>query len=60
MTYKEAIDIAKQGYVCKLQKFEGYFIWDYRINELIFQNKDYKCLANSLDILNRNDFYYII
>ena len=60
MTYKEVINIAKQGKVCKLPNFEGYFKWDYRINNLIFQNEDYKCLADSLDILERNDFYYII
>lgn len=60
MMYKEMINIAKQGKTCKLPNFEGYFIWDYGMNELIFQNKDYKCLANSLDILDRNDFYYII
>ena len=60
MNYKEIIKLAKQGKLCKLPNFEGYFKWDYQSNSLIFYNKDYRCSAESLDILNRDDFYYII
>lgn len=60
MTYKEIIEIAKQGKLCKLPNFIGYFKWDYRTNSLIFFNGDYICQANTLDILDKNDFYYII
>ena len=42
-----------------LPNFKGYFKWDYGTGSLIFQNEDYQCSANSLDILNRDDFYYI-
>lgn len=60
MTYKEISKIAKSGKLCKLPNFIGYFKWDYSKNQLIFFNRDYRCPAESLDILNRNDFYYII
>ena len=56
MTYLEA---TKNGRIVKLPNFEGYFKWDYAQNKLIFLNKDFKCDANKLDILNRLDFYYI-
>lgn len=29
-------------------------------NDMIFYNGDFKCKAKDLDVLNRNDFYYII
>lgn len=60
MNYREITKLARQGRLCKLPNFEGYFKWDYNNDSLIFYNKDYKCNAESLDILNRNDFYYII
>ena len=60
MTYKESIEKAKQGKTLMLPNFIGYFKWDYGTNSLIFQNKDYKCLADTLNIQNRNDFYYIL
>ena len=60
MTYSEITKIKKQGRVCKLPNFIGYFKWDFGSNSLIFSNKDYRCSAESLDILNRNDFYFII
>lgn len=60
MTYKEIIEFAKHGKLCKLSNFIGYFKWDFGSNSLIFYNEDYRCPAESLDILNRDDFYYII
>lgn len=60
MTYEESIEKAKQGKTLMLPHFIGYFKWDYNSDSLIFQNQDYKCPAETLDILNRNDFYYII
>lgn len=60
MTYNEVLKIAKLGKTFKLPHFEGYFKWDYSINDLRFNNKDYTCLAKDLDILDRKDFYYII
>ena len=60
MTYSEITEIAKQGKLCKLPNFIGYFKWSYGSNSLMFQNGDYKCPAESLDVLNRDDFYYII
>ena len=60
MTYSEITEIARHGKLGKLPNFIGYFKWDFGSNSLIFCNGDYKCPAESLDILNRNDFYYII
>lgn len=60
MTYSEITEIAKQGKLGKLPNFIGYFKWDFGSNSLIFYNGDYRCPAESLDVLNRNDFYYII
>lgn len=60
MLYSEITKIAKQGKLCKLPNFKGYFKWDFGSNSLIFYNGDYRCPAESLDILDRDDFYYII
>lgn len=60
MTYKESIEKAKQGKTLMLPNFIGYFKWDYNTSSLIFQNQDYECLADTLNIQNRNDFYYIL
>jgi hypothetical protein len=60
MTYFEIIPKAKLGKLIKLPNFEGIFKWDYGRNILVFNNKDFWCDANNLDILNRKDFYYII
>ena len=57
MTYSEIIPIARNG---KLPNFEGIFKWDYGKENLVFNNKDFWCDADDLDILHRNDFYYII
>ena len=59
MRINDIINITKQGKICKLPNFEGYFKWDFNTNSLVFYNKDYKCPATFLDILNRDDFYYI-
>ena len=53
MNYEEAIKIAKSGKTLMLPNFIGYFKWNYGINDAIFQNGDYKCLAEELDITNR-------
>ena len=60
MTYSEITEIARRGKLGKLPNFIGYFTWDFGSTSLIFYNGDYKCAAEALDILNRNDFYYII
>ena len=60
MNYKEAIKIAKRGKTLMLPNFIGYFKWDFSNKVLIFTNGDYKCLADQLNIKNRQDFYYII
>lgn len=60
MTYLEILTKAKQGKLVKLPNFEGIFKWDYGKERLVFNNKDFWCDAEQLDILNRNDFYYII
>lgn len=60
MLYSEITKIAKQGKLCKLPNFKGYFKWNFGSNSLIFYNGDYRCPAESLDILDRDDFYYII
>lgn len=59
MTYPESITKAKQGKLIKLPRFEGVFKWDYGKEKLMFTNKDFWCEAQQLDILNRDDFYYI-
>ena len=60
MTYNEILSKAKQGKLVKLPNFEGIFKWDYGKERLAFTNNDFKCEADKLDILNREDFYYII
>lgn len=60
MTYKEALMIALTGKTLMLPNFIGYFKWNYGKHYLEFQNGDYRCKAEDLDIKNRNDFYYII
>ena len=60
MTYSEITESARHGKLGKLPNFIGYFKWDFGSNSLIFYNGDYRCPAESLDILNRSDFYYII
>lgn len=60
MTYSEILEIAKQGKTAMLPNFTGYFNWDFGNKTLIFKNGDYKCLAEELDIKNRQDFFYII
>ena len=60
MTYNEITEIARHGKLGKLPNFIGYFKCDFGSNSLIFYNGDYRCPAESLDILNRSDFYYII
>lgn len=59
MIYSEIIPKAKEGHLVKLPYFEGVFKWDYGKQNLVFTNNDYQCLAEDLDILNREDFYYI-
>ena len=60
MTYTEILPIARQGKLIKLPNFEGIFKWDYGKEKLVFNNGTFWCDADDLDILHRNDFYYII
>ena len=60
MTYSEIIPYAKHGKLIMLPNFEGVFKWDYGKETLIFNNKSFQCNADDLDILHRDDFYYII
>lgn len=60
MTYSDILIKAKQGKLVKLPNFEGIFKWDYGKERLVFNNVDFWCNADDLDILNRTDFYYII
>ena len=60
MTYTEILPIARQGKLIKLPNFEGIFKWDYGKENLVFNNGTFWCDADELDILNRDDFYYII
>lgn len=60
MTYTEILKKAKQGKLIKLPNFEGIFKWDYGKKTLVFNNNDFWCNAEDLDVLNREDFYYII
>lgn len=59
MTYSEILEITKQGKTAMLPKFIGYFKWSFGNNKLMFENGDYKCLAEDLNVQNRNDFFYI-
>lgn len=59
MTYSEILIAAKQGKLVKLPNFEGIFKWDYGKKNLVFSNEDFKCDAQNLDVLGRDDFYYI-
>lgn len=60
MIYTELQSFLKQGKIGKLPNFEGYFKWDFGLEKPIFFNKEFRCLADDLDIKNREDFYYII
>lgn len=60
MTYDEMLKVTRKGKLGKLPNFIGYFKWDFGNKTLVFTNGDYKCLAEELDIKNRQDFYYII
>lgn len=60
MTYNEMLKVTRKGKLGKLPNFIGYFKWDFGNKTLVFTNGDYKCLAEELDIKNRQDFYYII
>lgn len=42
-----------------LPNFTGYFKWNYAYDDVEFYNDVYSCPAKNLDILKRNDFYYI-
>lgn len=60
MDYTQATLWAATGSTIMLPNFIGYFKWDYSRNTMIFENGDYRCDADKLDILNRTDFYRII
>lgn len=60
MIYSEILIKAKEGKLIKLPNFEGIFKWDYGKENLVFNNKDFWCDVDDLDILSRTDFYYII
>lgn len=60
MNYSEILEISKQGKIGMLPNFIGYFKWDFGNSILMFNNGDFKCEAEQLDIKNRQDFYYII
>lgn len=60
MTYDEMLKVTRKGKLGKLPNFIGYFKWNFGNKTLVFTNGDYKCLAEELDIKNRQDFYYII
>lgn len=59
MNYDEIILIAKQGKTCLLPKYDGYFVWDYYNECLMFHNGDFKCKADKLNVSDRRDFYFI-
>lgn len=60
MTYEQIKPIAKSGKLIALPNFIGFFKWDYNTNDIEFVNKDFRCPATQLNILNRYDFYQII
>lgn len=60
MTYTEILPIARQGKLIELPNFEGIFKRDYGKENLVFNNGTFQCDADDLDILHRDDFYYII
>lgn len=48
MTYNEIHNLAKQGKVGMLPNFIGYFKWSYELNDLVFINNNFSCLAKDL------------
>jgi len=50
MTYSEIKEIVKKGNLAKLPYFEGYFRWNYNIDDLEFFNKDFICPAKQLNV----------
>lgn len=63
MTFDQAKLYASSGYTLLLLGWKGYFNWNYKNKELIFKDRDYILNENQLkdkEIINRNDWYYII
>ena len=62
MNFNLATLYAVKGSTLMLPKWKGYFKWDYGKNELYFINGNYKLEwkdLKNMDIINRNDWYYI-
>ena len=59
MTFSEIKKLIKQGKTGMLPYFKGYFKWSYELDDVIFENGNFKCKATDLQIQNRKDFYYI-
>lgn len=60
MTYNEATLRAVTGETLMLPNFIGYFKWNYGKHYLEFQNGDYRCKADDLNVRDRTDWYWII
>ena len=58
MTFEEIKSYLQQGKIGKLPNYEGYFKWDYGLDCVYMQNKDYKKYNLEEEFL-RTDFYYI-
>ena len=50
MTYNEIFKLIKQGKVGLLPNFKGYFKWNYELDDVIFENGNFKCKASDLQI----------
>ena len=48
MTYNEIFKLIKQGKVGLLPNFKGYFKWSYELDDVIFENGNFKCKATDL------------
>lgn len=59
MTLEEIEPYLQQGKLGKLPNYEGYFKYDFAVNKIYMQNKDYK-KYDLKDEMLRTDFYYII
>ena len=59
MTLEEIEPYLHQGKLGKLPNYEGYFKYDFAVNKIYMQNKDYK-KYDLKDEMLRTDFYYII
>ena len=62
MTLRELKPLLIKGKIGLIPKWKGYLRYDYNLNQIYFENGDYKLYEKELEdkLNNRSDIYYII